>query len=170
MEKLSRTLGELNEVMKKLSDAQNDVCTQVTKTAQEFGLTDVLLGSKSEYDDNNYYNQSYLEKVLDCKGMELESYDIDEGTHLVVEFIKELVPKNSTNFIAGKVKLSAIVASRQEEIDEFKESFEYNHDVVDVVVELIKNDIPLDMLEKCMEFLSTLVNLDHSCVPSNMLP
>jgi hypothetical protein len=161
-------MNKLEEALKKLSDTQNEVCAQVIERAKELGLTEVQVGSKSEYDDNNYYTQHYLERVFDCKNMELGSYDIDEGTKEAIEFIKELTPRNATDFIAGKVKLSEIIKSNEEKIEEFKESFEYSLDVVDIIIELIKNDIPLDRVDECMDFLSALINLEPSCVPSGM--
>jgi hypothetical protein len=160
--------NKLTLALEGLNKAQGEVCAAVTERATELGLTDIMVGSKSEYDDNNYYTQYFLERVFDCKDMELSSYDIDEGIHLVVEFLGTLAPRNSTDFLANGLKLADVLESKQDDIEEFTESFEYSHDVVEMVVEMIKKGVPLDKIDECGEFLSDLVNLDQSCIPSSM--
>lgn len=160
--------NKLNVALESLNKAQGDVCAAVIERAIELGITDIQIGSKSEYDDNNYYTQHYLEQVFNCKQMELSSYDIDDGFPVVVEFLETLVPRNSTDFLTNGLKLADVLESKEEAIDEFTESFDYSHDVVETIIEMLKNGIPLDRINDCGEFLSILVNLDQSCIPSKM--
>lgn len=160
--------NKLNIALEGLNKAQGDVCAAVIERAKELGLTDLRVGSKSEYDDNNYYTQYFLDRVFNCKDMELDSYAIDEGVPIVVEFLETLVPRNSTDFLANGLKLADVLESKKDEIEEFSGSFDYSSTTVDMVIELIKNGIPLDKVNECGEFLSTLVNLDQSCIPNGM--
>lgn len=165
--KLAKLKKNIQESYDKISEANKSLQNSFRDYAKELGVTEIKVSSESEYDDNNYFTVHKLHTVFDLKNIELDGYDIREGFPLVSEFLKTLQPPNSIKFMEVDRTLSDFIGSKQDEIDEFTESFDYSHTVVEVAIACIKNGIPLDNLNAVGEFLADVLDAPEGGIPDS---
>lgn len=165
--KLAKLKKSIEESYDKINEANKSLKDSFRGYADELGIKELKITNQSEYDDNNYFMVHKLHTIFDLKDIELDGYDIREGFPEVAEFLKGLQPPNSIKFMEVERTLSDFIGSKQDEIDEFTESFDYSHTVVEVAVACIKNGIPLDNLNAVGEFLADVLDAPEGGIPDS---
>lgn len=157
--------SELDELYSNLNKIQEAMAGNFISMAKALNLSDIKVGKKQEYDDNNYFNQNFLASFLDNKDMELDSYDIEEGIPAIIEFISELKIPNSLDYMETNMSIEEYIARNPDALAELEGSFDYSHDVMDIAKSCFKNGITVAELELVRSFLTELLQAPEQAVP-----
>jgi hypothetical protein len=167
VEAVQRISQEIQDLYSTISKAHGDMATKFLQMAQVLNIDEIKLGTKQEYDDNNYFSQTYLKDIGSCKGMELDAYDIEEGIPEIVKYLNEIELPNSLDYIEAVVGKEDYITRNPETLEELEGYFEYSHDVIEVVQYLLKNGVKIDELEIVKDFLVELIQAPSQAIPSS---
>lgn len=159
---------ELQDIYSEISKAHEKLMFKFTEIARVLKIDGLKLGSKQEYDDNNYFRQNFLESIFDLKDMELDSYDIEEGLPVIAQFVSEMKLPNSLDYMEANMTIEDYIARNSEEaLEELEDSFDYSHDVIEVAKACFKNGIKADELEYVRDFLVDIIQAPEQSIPAD---
>jgi hypothetical protein len=100
-------------------------------------MFNVRTSMKQEYDDNNYFDASYISEVLG-EEVEWSSYQV-ELLEEAVGYIESLKPSNSLHYVTGKEK------PHIEDIESLKRKDELQHypEIIDICIKCLNQNLSL---------------------------
>jgi hypothetical protein len=148
----------LGDAWSKYSDIKTEIKKALSEWAEHLGIDEISLTNEQQYDDNNYYNQYTIEKVMGV-GCYLQYHHMDDEFAHSVEAFKEAVPPNSFKFITDKDwSLNYLLSPYC--ISELKEEHDETH--IDILAELARRGIDID---EGVAFLSQLADVGEDTCP-----
>jgi hypothetical protein len=111
--------------------------------------------------------KTVLDTFGDSRGNEIDYYDIEQYWQPVIDdLIKEFEVKGSIDFmVEGKISNKAIVAINKEKIEEYSHTFDSNETIIDMVIDLFKEDRTTEEISDIGNFILLLMDLDEYSLP-----
>jgi hypothetical protein len=151
---LTQKNQEIQDIYSEISKAHEKLMIKFTEIARVLKIDGIKIGSKQEYDDNNYFTQHFLESIFDLKDMELDCYDIEEGIPVIAQYVSEMKLPNSLDYMESSMTIEDYIARNTDEaFEELEGEFDYSPNVLEVAKACLKNGIKADELDYVKDFL-----------------
>jgi hypothetical protein len=159
---------EIQDTYSEISKAHEKMMTKFTEIARILKIDGIKIGSKQEYDDNNYFRQNFLASIFNVADMELDSYDIEEGLPIIAQYVSEMKLPNSLDYMeVGMTVEDYISRNTDDAFEELEGEFEYSHDVIEVAKACFRNGIKADELEYVKNFLVEIIQAPEQAIPND---
>jgi hypothetical protein len=164
---LTQKNQEIQDIYSEISKAHEKLMFKFIEIARVLRIEGIKVGSKQEYDDNNYFRQNFLDSIFDEKDMELDSYDIEEGLPIVAQYVSEMKLPNSLDYMESSMTIEDyITRNPAEAFEELEGEFEYSHSVLDIAKACFKNGIKADELCYVKNFLVEVIQAPEQSLPA----